>query len=43
MLHNRSRFDRNSLFHFHPLQSTYSLIAALALLGAAVWMMLAMR
>ena len=43
MLHTRSRFERNPLFHFHPMQTTYALIGALVLLGAAAWMMLAMR
>ena len=38
MLHTHSRFARNPYFHFHPMHSTYSLIAALALLGAVVWM-----
>jgi hypothetical protein len=43
MLQTKDRFHRNPLFHFHPLQSTYSLIAALALLGAAIWMLFGMR
>jgi hypothetical protein len=43
MLHTKSRFDRNPLFHFYPMQSLFSLIASLALLGAAVWMVLNFR
>jgi hypothetical protein len=43
MLHTKTRFDRNPLFHFHPLQSLFSLIASLVLLGSAVWMVLNMR
>ena len=29
----RNRFARNPYFHFHPLHSTFSLVAALVLLG----------
>ncbi len=39
----RSRFDRNQYFHFHPMHSLYSLIAATALLGMVVWFLLSMR
>ncbi len=43
MSHTKSRFVRNPLFHFHPMQSLFSLIASLALLGAALWMVLNAR
>ena len=39
MLHGRNRFSRNPYFHFHPMQSTYSLIAALVLLGLVAWVL----
>lgn len=39
MLRARNRFDRNPYFHFHPMHSTYSLIAALVLIGLVAWMM----
>ena len=29
--------NRNPFFHFHPLQSAYSLFAALLLLGLVAW------
>ena len=37
MLRARNRFDRNPYFHLHPMQSTYSLIAALVLIGLVAW------
>jgi hypothetical protein len=40
MLQLKSRFARNPYFHFHPLQSLFSLIAALVLLSALVWLVL---
>ena len=39
MLYLRNRFGRNPYFQFHPMQSTFSLIATLALLGMLVWML----
>jgi hypothetical protein len=39
----RDRFERNPYFHFHPMHSTFSLIAALALLGMIAWFLLAIR
>ncbi|MBZ5719970.1 MAG: hypothetical protein LAO03_06275 [Acidobacteriia bacterium] len=30
---------RNPYFHFHPLQSAYSLMAALVLLGILLWVL----
>jgi len=36
---SRDRFHRNPYFHFHPLQSTYSLIAVLVLVGLLAWML----
>ncbi len=41
MLQHKNRFARNPYFHFHPLQSIFSLIAALALLFALAWLALA--
>jgi len=29
----RNRFARNPVFHFHPMHSTFSLVATLILLG----------
>jgi hypothetical protein len=37
MLRTRSRFDRNPYFHFHPMHSAFSLIAALVLFALIVW------
>jgi hypothetical protein len=39
----RNRFDRNQYFHFHPMHSLFSLIAATALSGMVVWFLLPMR
>jgi hypothetical protein len=39
----RNRFDRNQVFHFHPMYSLFSLIAATALSGMVVWFLLPMR
>ena len=41
MLQHKSRFARNPYFHFHPLQSVFSLIGGLVLLFALVWLALA--
>jgi hypothetical protein len=38
----RNRFDRNQVFHFHPMYSLFSLIAATALSGMVVWFLLPM-
>ncbi len=38
-----SRFDRNSYFHFHPMHSSYSLIATMFLLGLIAWFLLSLR
>jgi hypothetical protein len=40
MLQQNSRFARNPYFHFHPLQSVFSLIGALVLLFALIWLAL---
>ncbi len=37
MLISRHRFNRNTYFHFHPLHSLFSLLAALILFGLMVW------
>lgn len=39
MLYLRNRFGRNPYFHFHPLQTTFSLVATLALLGMLMWVL----
>jgi hypothetical protein len=39
----RSRFERNQYFHFHPMHSAFSLIAATVLLGMVVWFLLTIR
>ena len=39
MLYLRNRFSRNPYFHFHPMQSAFSLIATIALLGLLMWML----
>jgi hypothetical protein len=39
MLYLRNRFGKNPYFQFHPMQSAFSLIATLALLGMLVWML----
>lgn len=39
MLYLRNRFSRNPYFHFHPMQSAFSLIATIALLGMLMWML----
>ena len=33
----RHRFQRNPLFHFHPLHTVFSLLAALLLFGMLIW------
>jgi hypothetical protein len=38
MLQSKSRFARNPYFHFHPLQSLFSLIGALVLIALFIWM-----
>ena len=38
MLYLRNRFSRNPYFHFHPMQSAFSLIATIVLLGMLIWM-----
>ncbi len=43
MLRTKNRFARNPYFHFHPMHSTFSLIAALVLFGLMVWTLLWMR
>jgi hypothetical protein len=35
----RNRFARNPYFHFHPMQSAFSLIATLVLLGMLLWVL----
>jgi hypothetical protein len=35
----KSHGDRNPYFHFHPLQSTYSLLAVLALLALLLYVL----
>jgi hypothetical protein len=37
MLVARHRFTRNPYFHFHPLHSLFSLLAAVILFGLLVW------
>jgi len=37
MLVPRNRLARNSFFHFHPLQTLFSLTAALILFGMLMW------
>jgi hypothetical protein len=37
MLQTRNRSPRNPYFHFHPMHSTFSLIAALVLFGLIAW------
>jgi hypothetical protein len=37
MLRVRDRFARNPYFHFHPLHTTFSLIAVLVLFGLILW------
>jgi hypothetical protein len=39
MLYLRNRFSRNPYFHFHPMQSAFSLIATLVLLGMLIWVL----
>jgi hypothetical protein len=39
----KNRFDHNSYFHFHPMHSAYSLVAALILLGLVAWFLLSAR
>ncbi len=43
MLRTKNRFARNPYFHFHPMHSTFSLIAALVLFGLMVWTLVWMR
>jgi len=33
----RHRLQHNSLFHFHPLHSVFSLLAVLLLFGMLIW------
>ncbi len=37
MLATRHRLTRNSYFHFHPLHTAFSLLAALILFGMMIW------
>jgi len=37
MLVARNRFARNPYFHFHPLHTMFSLVAALILFGLMLW------
>jgi hypothetical protein len=37
MLATRNRFARNPYFHFHPLHTAFSLLAALILFGMVIW------
>jgi hypothetical protein len=37
MLATRHRLSRNPYFHFHPLHSAFSLLAALILFGMVIW------
>jgi hypothetical protein len=37
MLASRHRFNRNPLFHFHPLHTLFSLMGALILFALLIW------
>jgi len=37
MLATRQRVSRNPYFHFHPLQTAFSLLGALILFGMMIW------
>lgn len=37
MLATKHRLTRNPYFHFHPLHTLFSLVAALLLFGLLVW------
>lgn len=39
MLATRHRLHRNPYFHFHPLQTLFSLVAAVILFGLMVWVL----
>ncbi len=39
MLAMRNRLARNPYFHFHPLHTLYSLVAAVILFGLMIWLL----
>jgi hypothetical protein len=39
MLAAKNRLTRNPYFHFHPLHSLFSLVAAVILFGLMVWLL----
>jgi hypothetical protein len=39
MLAAKNRLTRNPYFHFHPLHTLFSLVAAVILFGLMVWLL----
>ncbi len=39
MLVSRNRLARNPYFHFHPLHTLFSLVAAIVLIGLVMWLL----